>query len=90
MQAGLLTLWLLNSVSAASPVCGLFRAVTATLNFITTLATMVLGYFAGTWLRAASKGTSEQAVSHEKISCHLGAGCLVASGLMHYREEFAL
>ena len=74
--------WFFNLFPRPRPYVGYLGGY-STLNFITTLATMILGYFAGTWLRAASKGTSEQSVITKNL-VSLGAGCLVASGLMHF------
>ena len=75
-------IWLLNLFPRPSPYVGYLGGY-ASLNFITTLATMVLGYFAGTWLRAATKGASQQAEVVRRLAS-FGTGCLVMSGLMHY------
>jgi heparan-alpha-glucosaminide N-acetyltransferase len=67
--------WLLNLFPRVQPYVGYIGGY-ATLNFIPTLGTMLLGLIAGTWLRERTGATRRLLVT--------GVSCLVVAALLHW------
>lgn len=70
-----LDVWLLNLFPRPSPYVGYLGGY-ATINFIPTISTMILGFIAGTWLKSRDQATKRLSVA--------GLICLPVSLAMHF------
>ena len=72
-------LWLLNQFPRVRPYVGYIGGYT-TLNFIPTIATMILGLTSGTWLKQAFK----ESISPVKKLAIAGVACIAFSLVLHF------